>query len=102
MAVVEIEILGRRYSLRSERDPAHVRAVAAHVDTQLRELVGGRQDAVGRDHAILVALNIASELFLLREQADDLAVELAARLGRLLDEVERALPSSPTSEASPR
>ena len=82
MGLVEIEILERRYTLQSDRPPEHVKAVAAYVDEQLRAVAGPRSDSVRRDHAILAALNIASELFLVREQ----------RAG-LIDEADRGLAS---------
>jgi cell division protein ZapA (FtsZ GTPase activity inhibitor) len=82
LGLVEIEILERRYTLQSDRSPEHVKAVAAYVDEQLRAVAGGRPDGVRRDHAILTALNIASELFLVREQ----------RAG-LIDEADRSLAS---------
>ncbi len=84
MPVVQIEILGRRYALQSDRDPEHVRSVAAYVDEQLREVSGNRPSAVQRDHAILAALNIASELFLVREKSQDLATSVDRRLASLV------------------
>ena len=84
MGVVEIEILGRRYALRSDRPPEHLRAVAAYVDGKLRELSGGRPASVQRDHAILAALNIASELFHVQRQSSLDSRSLDARLGSLV------------------
>ena len=80
MGVVDIEILGRRYSLQSDRPPEHLQRVAAHVDKRLREVTGGRTVAVQRDHAILAALNIASELFIANEQRRSFALGLDGKL----------------------
>ena len=74
MAVVEIEILGRRYALQSDRNPEHVQSVAAYVDEQLRQMARGGLSSVDRDDAVLVALNIASELFLVKEKSEDLDI----------------------------
>jgi cell division protein ZapA (FtsZ GTPase activity inhibitor) len=100
MAVVEIEILGRRYSLQSDRDPSHVQGVASFVDQQLRDLSGNQPESVRREHAILVALNIASELFLLRETSDQLADQLDTSLGALLVQVDEALADLPATTGS--
>jgi len=91
MGVVEIEILGRRYALRSDRPPEHLKAVAAFVDGKLRELAGGRPASVQRDHAILAALNIASELFHLKRQRSQTARSLDASLGSLVALIDEAV-----------
>ena len=91
MGVVEIEILGRRYALRSDRPPEHLRAVAAYVDGKLRELSGGRPASVQRDHAILAALNIASELFHVQRQSSVSARNIDARLGSLVELIDETV-----------
>lgn len=91
MPVVEIEILGRRYALQSDRDPAHVQAVASYVDEQLRQIGGGSPSNVKREDAILVALNIASELFLARHKSEDLAKSLDRRLASLVTLIDRSV-----------
>ncbi len=100
MPVVQIEILGRRYALQSDRDPDHVRSVAAFVDEQLRELTGGDPAAVQRDHAILASLNIASELFLLRDRGGELAKLLDRRLHSLVTLIDQSVADSVPSEGS--
>jgi len=91
MAVVQIEILGRVYALTSDRPPEHLHAVSAFVDRRLREIAGGRPDTVRRDHAILAALNIASELFLLRESGEKLAESLDARIGEVMELIDQTI-----------
>ncbi len=100
MEVVEIEIVGRRYTLRSERPPEHIQAVADFVDERLREVSGGDAASVQRDHAILAALNIASELFLMRERHDDIANVAESMIDQLVDRIDQVIgtsePRSPT------
>jgi len=102
LPVVQIEILGKRYALQSDRDPAHVREVAAYVDSQLREVSGNRPSAVQRDHAILAALNIASELFLVRERGQDLATSVDRRLQSLVTLLDQSASSGGGVSADPR
>jgi cell division protein ZapA (FtsZ GTPase activity inhibitor) len=99
MDVVEIEIAGRRYALKSDRPAAHVRAVAEYVDERLKE-VGGVGASMQRDHAVLAALNIASELFLVRQRAHDLGDGLDHALTELIACAERGIAemtASPTT-----
>ena len=91
MEVVEIEILGRRYSLRSERPAAHLKAVGVFVDQKLREVAGGDAAAVKKDHAILAALNIASELFMERELLEEVTDSVDGALADALQLVEDVL-----------
>lgn len=101
MPVVQIEILGRRYALQSDRDPDHVRTVAAYVDEQLLEVSGGRPSAVQRDHAILAALNIASELFLLRERSGELAASVDRRLQSIVALIDQSVVDSVAARELP-
>ncbi len=91
MEVVEIEILGRRYTLQSDRPASHVKQVASFVDGRLRELAGGSASAVQRDHAILAALNIASELFLLRDRTTRFRGAVSETLDQLVGRIDRAV-----------
>ena len=91
MEVVEIQIVGRRYTLRSERPAAHLQAVAHFVDEKLREVTGGDPASVQRDHVILAALNIASELFLLRGRRDELADTVEDTIDLLLERIQIVL-----------
>ena len=101
MAVVEIEILGRRYSLQSDREPEHIQAVAAFVDDRLRQ--AGR--SVGRmpnqDDAVLVALNIASELFLVRDRSADFAKSLDRRISSLVALIDHGISVTTDSSLPP-
>jgi len=92
LPIVEIEILGRRYALQSDRDPAHVQAVASHVDEQLRQMARDGVSSVTRDDAVLVALNIASELFLAKKKGEDLARSLDRRISSIITLIDHEVP----------
>lgn len=100
--IVEIEILGRRYALQSDRDPAHVEAVAFHVDEQLRQMASAGVSSVTRDDAVLVALNIASELFLAKEKGDEFVRSMDRRLSSLITLIDHgvALTTGPVAPPS--
>ena len=61
-----VRILGREYRIRNARDPEHARAVAAHVDGVLRDILA--QSPETPDAPMLAALNIASDLLLCQQE----------------------------------
>jgi cell division protein ZapA len=102
MHVVKVEIGGQPYPIRSRLDPAYIAELAAYVDGRMRTAAEAAPSADGLGLAVLVALNIADELFRTREsQASgkgDLN-ERALRLERLLDDVLADRPGSRISHA---
>ena len=85
---VEVEILGQKYTIRSDEAPEYVRELAAHVDRRAREIQGSgpAQDPVRL--LALAALYIADELFQVRGEhaaADATAVARLGVLSQLLD-----------------
>ncbi|HSB40443.1 MAG TPA: cell division protein ZapA [Methylomirabilota bacterium] len=92
---VDIEILGQKYPIRSEAEPEYVRKLASFVDGRAREIRG---DASGQDAArvlALTALDMADELFQLREERREQAVDhkdVTARLGALRQLLDAVVP----------
>jgi cell division protein ZapA len=87
--VVTVEIAGQRYPIRSALDERYVAELATYVESRMRAAsdVAPTSDILGL--AILVALNIADELFRLRAQHSEANGELnerALRLERIVDE----------------
>ena len=87
--VVTVEILGQRYPIRSSLDTSYVTDLAAYVDQKMQvaaeRIAGGDSLRV----AVLAALNIADEYFLLRQSgaAPDTAVRKATlELEQLVDD----------------
>jgi cell division protein ZapA len=86
--VVVVEIAGQHYPIRSALDDGYVATLAAYVEQKMRAAsdVAPTSDTLGL--AILVALNIADELFRARAQQSSSGGELterAIRLERLVD-----------------
>ena len=89
---VQVEIHGRTYTLRGEREPEAVKELAAYVNDKMSEITSRSTTADTTRIAILTALNLADELFQAQEgEAQPAAPRgLAARdraLCRMLDEV---------------
>jgi cell division protein ZapA len=87
--VITVEIGGQRYPIRSTLDAAYVAELAAFVDTKMRAAIEAAPTSDGLGLAILVALNIADELFRARLQETSVNGSLnerALRLEQLLDD----------------
>jgi cell division protein ZapA len=86
--VVQVEIHGQRYAIRSALDPEYVAELAGYVDEKMR--LAARESSAGDTLklAVLAALNIADEFF---RACDDVQTDQttlnrrAAALERILD-----------------
>jgi len=89
-SVVTVDIAGQRYPIRSALDERYITELAAYVDTKMRAAADAAPASDILGLAILVALNIADELFRLRSQHSVASGELnerAMRLEQIVDEV---------------
>ncbi len=93
---VRVRIVGEEYTLRSDADEGHTRAVAAYVDQVIGQVVASGTVLESHKVAILAALQITDELLRLRAAAE----ERDARLRVLADEVTRVLPPGRRSASS--
>jgi len=87
---VQVQIFGLTYTVRAGADPGYVEQLAAYVDEQMREVSKGSGAVDSVRIAVLAALNIADELFRVRERVREAggdAREQAARLARELSAV---------------
>lgn len=88
--VVNVEIAGQRYPIRSGLDPAYVAELAAYVDQKMRAATDAAPTTDTLSLAVLVALNLADEYFRARQHHSSSHGELnerALRLEQLVDEV---------------
>jgi cell division protein ZapA len=84
---VSVEIAGQVLSIRSDEGPEYVHELADYVDAHLREIGGTRRTYSLQRVALLVAMQIADELF--REK--DLRRRYQARVEARLEALEAAL-----------
>jgi cell division protein ZapA len=91
--LIPVEIHGQRYPIRTSLDPDYVVRLAAYVDEKMRAAADTTPTGDTMRLAVLVALNLADELFRSRAegtQSGELAGELAQRAGeieRILDRI---------------
>ncbi len=88
--LIPVEIQGQRYPIRSTLEPEYVARLAQYVDEKMRAASESTPTGDSLRLAVLVALNIADELFRCRDSNRARDGELAERAGeleRLLDRV---------------
>jgi cell division protein ZapA (FtsZ GTPase activity inhibitor) len=88
--VVTVEIGGHRFPIRSTLEQNYVSELAAYVDGKMRAASEAAPAADGVGLAVLVALNLADELFRCRERQSSASGDLnerALRLEQLVDTV---------------
>ena len=90
MRVVQVDIHGQQYSIRSELDPQYIGAIAAYLDEKMRLAARELTSSDPLRVAIIAALNIVDELH--RARADTTGVEgrllaRAADIERIVDAV---------------
>ncbi len=91
--LIPVEIHGQRYPIRTSLEPDYVIRLAAYVDEKMRAAADSTPTGDTMRLAVLVALNLADELFRSKAegtQTGALAGELAQRAGeieRILDRI---------------
>lgn len=88
---VEVSLLGRNFTIKSDQDEAHVHQVAALVNRKYEELRHQSRSAPPQDLLVLVALNLADELMQREAQARTHRADLRARGQRVLQTLNAAL-----------
>lgn len=91
----KVTICGEEYTIKSEVPPERTRALAAHVDTAIRTVIGSASLTESHKAAILAALSITEELFRERDEA----AEVAQSMTGLSSELRRWLPPGKRGEA---
>lgn len=84
---VDVEIFGKVYTVRGDKDPEYVRRVAEFVDRKMREISQVTDTVSTSRIAILASLNIADELMTLLEESEELKV----RMRKLTRQIEDTL-----------
>ena len=94
MKSVQVEIAGQTLSIRSDEGPEYVQELADYVDGHLRELAGARRPVSAHRMALLVAIQIADDLFRARDLHQRFRARVEARLAAVesaIDEHEQTL-----------
>jgi cell division protein ZapA (FtsZ GTPase activity inhibitor) len=82
---VEVEILGQKYTIKSEADPKYVKELAAYVEKRVKSVEGQIRGQDPVKALALAALYIADELFRAREDLSKYEGDLPKRIGAMVD-----------------
>jgi cell division protein ZapA len=89
--VIQIEVHGQRYPIRTTLDQSYVLELAVYVDRKLSLAAEASPSSDTLGLAVLTALNIADELFRTRDQRVSDSDSLSARAVALEEMVDQAL-----------
>ena len=90
---VQITIRGRQFVVRSDDDGSKIRNMAQELDTKLSEQATRARTFDEHSVAIITALNIMSESFLMKEQMVERIEELERELASVIAMLESCLPN---------
>jgi cell division protein ZapA len=82
--VTTVQIFGREYKIRGHADKNYIREMAKYVDDKMKELAANSSLPSQDRLAILVALNIADELFQERTKSSETISAVERRADRLI------------------
>ena len=91
---MKIEIYDQTYNVNSGQSDEYLRELAAYVDGKMREVAEATRMADSLKVAVLAALNIADEMFTLRERQKEIEGPLRKRVEKCVSMVEKALERS--------
>jgi len=91
---MKIEIYDQLYNVNSGQSDESLRQLAAYVDGKMHDIADATHIADSLKVAVLAALNIADELFTLRERQQQIEGPLRKRVEKCVGMVEKAIERS--------
>ena len=87
MGSTEVYILGQKYTIKGDEPEEYIRELASFVDKKLKEVYNSSPNITPVKASILAALDIADELFKMKNQQAELTKieEKASALASLFD-----------------
>lgn len=88
----EFEILGQRYTIRSDASPEYIRELVAYMEAKVSEVQKGPTPQDPLKVSILAALTIVDELFQARERLAAQEADLARAIQKLIERLQSTVP----------
>jgi len=85
---IEIKVFGQTFSVKSDADEDHIKAVADYVNGKVEEILKKTRSVSTLNVAILTALNIADDLLREREKRIALMKEIKAKSRNIAEKIE--------------
>jgi len=83
MGSVEVYILGQRYTIKGDAPEERIRELASYVDKKLKEVYNSSPNITPVKASILAALDIADELFRLKNEQELIAKHIEEKTNTL-------------------
>ena len=96
---VDVTLLGRRFTVKTEKDDAHVHSLAAQVSRRLDDVRRQVRGASVEEAALLVAMQLSDELAEERDRGSDLRRDVRVKTEAMVQKLRTALGSGPLDEA---
>ena len=80
----QVEIFGKKYTIRSDSDPSYTAEVADFVDKKIREVAENYSAISSHKIYILASIDIANDLFQVKKKCEDKALQSDERIERLI------------------
>jgi len=91
---MKIEIYDQMYNVNGEQDEEYLKELAAYVDGKMRTIAESTHMVDSLKVAVLAALNIADEMFTMRQKQQQIEGPLRKRVEKCVLLVEKALEQS--------
>ncbi|HVB55335.1 MAG TPA: cell division protein ZapA [Candidatus Acidoferrales bacterium] len=88
---VKIDIYDQSYNVNADQNEEYLKELAAYVDAKMHEIAAATHTVDSLKVAVLAALNIADEMFTLRERQQQLEGPLRKRVEKCVALVEKTL-----------
>ena len=88
---MKIDIYDQSYNVHADQNEEYLKELAAYVDAKMREAAEATRTVDSLKVAVLAALNIADEMFTLRERQQQIEGPLRKRVEKCAALVEKAL-----------
>jgi len=83
MGSVEVHILGQKYTLKGDAHEDYIKELASFVDEKMKEVYNASPGIAPLKAAILASLNIADELYKLKEAQETITKGIEERANAL-------------------
>lgn len=92
---MKVQIYDQPYNIHSDQEEAYLRRLAAYVDEKMRSVADTTHTVDSLRVAVLAAINIADELFTLRDERQLAVAPLRDRLEKCMEMVDQVLQQTP-------
>lgn len=80
----QVEIFGKKYTIRSDSDPSYTAELADFVDKKIREVAENYSAISSHKINIIASINIANDLFQVKKECEDKDNQSDERIARLI------------------